>query len=94
MKRAPPVDMYFDGVSYRKTAQNIEQYFGRKTGSTSIYRWVRELTTKADAALKPIKVNAGDTWVADEVAINVGGQIYWLFNVMDADSRFLCLRHI
>lgn len=93
-EKGAAVDMYFDGVSYRKTAQNVEQYFGRKTGSTSIYRWVRELTAKADAALKPIKVNAGDTWVADEVAINVGGQIYWLFNVMDADSRFLLAAYL
>ncbi len=71
--------MYFDGVSYRKTAQNIQQYFGRETSPMTIYRWVRELTAKADSALKPMKVNAGKTWVADEVVINVGGQNYWLF---------------
>ena len=93
-EKGAAVDMYFDGVSYRKTAQNIQQYFGRKTGSTSIYRWVRELTAKADKALKPMKVNAGKTWVADEVVINVGGQNYWLFNVMDSDSRFLLAAYL
>ena len=93
-EKGAAVDMYFDGVSYRKTAQNIEQYFGRKTGSTSIYRWVRELTAKADKALKPMKVNAGKTRVADEVVINVGGQNYWLFNVMDSDSRFLLAAYL
>ena len=86
--------MYFDGVSYRKTAQNMQQYFGRKTGSTSIYRWVRELTEKADSALKPMKFRTGDVWVADEMAINVGGQKYWLFNVMDSDSRFLLAAYL
>ena len=93
-EKGAAVDMYFDGVSYRKTAQNMKQYFGRETGPTSIYRWVRELMAKADEALKPMKVNAGKTWVADEVVINVGGQNYWLFNVMDSDSRFLLAAYL
>ena len=93
-QKGAAVDMYFDGVSYRKTAQNMKQYFGRETGPTSIYRWVRELTAKADAALKPMKVRTGDVWVADEVVVNVGGQKYWLFNVMDSDSRFLLAAYL
>ena len=60
----------------------------------TIYRWVRELTAKADSALKPLKVATGDVWVADEVVINVGGQKYWLFNVMDSDSRFLLAAYL
>ena len=93
-EKGAAVDMYFDGVSYRKTAQNMEQYFGRRTAPCTIYRWVRDLTAKADSALKPMKVNAGKTWVADEVVINVGGQNYWLFNVMDSDSRFLLAAYL
>ena len=72
----------------------MEQYFGRETTQVSIYRWVRELTAKADLALNPIKVNAGNVWVADEVVINVGGTNYWLFNVMDSDSRFLLAAYL
>ncbi len=71
----------------------MKQYFGRETTQVSIYRWVRELTAKADTALKP-KVDTGDVWVADEVVVNVGGQKYWLFNVMDADSRFLLAAYL
>ena len=93
-EKGAAVDMYFDGVSYRKAAQNMEQYFGRETTQVSIYRWVRELTAKADLALNPIKVNAGNVWVADEVVINVGGTNYWLFNVMDSDSRFLLAAYL
>ena len=92
-EKGAAVDMYFDGVSYRKAAQNMKQYFGRETTRVSIYRWVRELTAKADTPLKP-KVDTGDVWVADEVVVNVGGQKYWLFNVMDADSRFLLAAYL
>lgn len=93
-EKGAAVDMYFDGVSYRKTAQNMKQYFGRETNPSTIYRWVRELTEKANSAVKPMKVDAGDVWVADEVALKVGRKNYWLFNVMDSDSRFVLAAYL
>ena len=93
-EKGATVEMYFDGVSYRKTAQNMKQYFGRETNPSTIYRWVRELTEKANSAVKPMKVDAGAVWVADEVALKVGGKNYWLFNVMDSDSRFLLAAYL
>ena len=52
------------------------------------------MTTKADSEIKPIKVNAGNEWIADEVVVSVGGKNYWLFNVMDSDSRFLLAAYL
>ena len=72
----------------------MEQFFGRDTGSTSVYRWVRELTEKADEVLRLMKVDTGRVWVADEVAIKVGGKNYWLFNVMDSQTRFLLAAYL
>ena len=72
----------------------MKQYFGRETTQISIYRWVRELTAKADSILKPMKVDAGDEWVADEVVVSVGGKNYWLFNVMDSDNRFMLAEYL
>ena len=83
------VEMYFDGLSYRRIAGNMDQFFGRETGSTSVYRWVRELTEKADSVVKPMKVETGGVRVADEVVVKVGGKNYLLFNVMDSDTRFV-----
>ena len=86
--------MYFDGLSYRRVAGNIEQYFGRRTDPTSVYNWVRESTGKADEILRPLKVNTGPTWVADEMVVNVGGEKLWLFNVMDSDTRFVLAAYL
>lgn len=93
-EKGAAVDMYFDGLSYRRTAGNMEQYFGRKTDPASVYNWVRELTGKAGDILGPQPVNAGTSWVADEVVVKVGGQNYWLFNVMDADTRFVLAAYL
>ena len=55
--------MYFDGLSYRRVARNMEQYFGRETNPATVYRWVRELTGTADEILRPMKVDTGREWV-------------------------------
>ena len=81
--------MYFDGLSYRRVAENIGDYFGRPTNASTVYRWVQEHSQRAAELVSDFKVKAGDEWVADEIAVKVGGKQFWLFNVMDADSRFV-----
>ena len=88
------MDLYFNGLSYRRIAGNMEQYFGQETGSTSVYRCGRELMEKADSVVKPMKVATGGVCVADKVAVNVGGKKYWLFNVMDSDTRFVLAAYL
>ena len=68
------VDMYFDGLSYRRTAENVEEYFGRKTDAATVYRWVQDYSARAAEIVKAHKVDTGPEWVADEVAVKVGGQ--------------------
>ena len=79
-------DMYFDELSCRRMAENMGEYFGWDTDSTAVYKWVRDLSKKADTVLLPMKVDTGGVWVADEVAVKVDGKNYWLFNVMDSDT--------
>ena len=93
-EKGAAVEMYFDGRSCRRIAGNMDQFFGRETGSTSVYRWVRELTEKADSVVKPMKVATGGVWVADEVVVKVGGRNYWRFNVMDSDTRFVLAAYL
>ena len=88
------VDMYFDGISYRRVAENIGDYFHRPTNATSVYNWVRQETAKAKGALADIKVDTGPEWVADEMQVTVGGEKYWLFNVMDSDTRFILAAYL
>ena len=88
------MDLYYDGHSYRKTADNIGQYFDRETNTATVYRWVRDLSKKADEVLRPMQVATGGVWVADEVVVKVGGKNYWLFNVMDSQTRFLLAAYL
>ena len=88
------VDMYFDGLSYRRVADNIGEYFESPTNATTVYRWVNRLASKADSIARETRAHTGDEWVADELQVTVGGKKYWLFNVMDADTRFLLAAYL
>ncbi len=39
-------DLYFDGVSYRRTAKNMGEYFGRDMDPTVVYKRVRDLSKR------------------------------------------------
>ena len=45
------------------------EYFGRDMDPTVVYKWVRDLSKKADEVLRPMKVDTGRVWVADEVVV-------------------------
>ena len=93
-EKGAAVDLYIDGLSCRRIAENMDQYFGQETGSTGVYRRVRESTEMADSVVKPMKVATGGIWVADEVVVSVGGKKYWLFNVLDSDTRFMLAAYL
>ena len=86
--------MYFDGLSYRRIAENVHEYFGRETSPMTVFRWVQQETKRADEVVKDMKVDTGPEWVADEIAVRVGGKQYWVFNVMDAKSRFVLAAYL
>ena len=88
------VDMYFDGLSYRRVAENIGEHFGRPTKAATVYRWVNDLTAKAQDVVEHTPVEVGPEWVVDELQVRLGGKKYWIFNVMDADTRFILAAYL
>ena len=57
-----------------------------ETTPVTVYRWVQDYSKKASEIADDFPVKTGSEWVADEVAVKVGGQQYWLFNVMDSKT--------
>ena len=68
------VDMYFDGLSYRRTAEHIGDYFGRTTDAATVFRWVKNQTAPAKEVIEDSKVEVGSEWVADELQVRLGGE--------------------
>lgn len=81
---------YFDGLSYREVARNMARTFDiPEPDETTIYRWVQSYGPAAVNVVKDVKANTGDEWVADETMVTVDGQKYWIWDVMDAKTRYM-----
>ena len=93
-ERAAAVDMYFDGMSYRKVARHMGDHRNLETTPVTVYRWVQDYSKKASEIAAEFPVKTGGEWVADEVAVKVGGKQYWLFNVMDSETRFVLAAYL
>lgn len=88
------VDMYYDGLSYRRVAENVGDYFNRPTAVGTVFSWVKDMTGQAKEVVDDITVNTGPEWVADEIQVKLNGQKYWIFNVMDSKTRFVLAAYL
>ena len=61
------MDMYFDGLSYRKVAENVGDYFDKPVTPTTVYRWVQSSGAMGRRATADYPIRTGDVWVADEM---------------------------
>jgi putative transposase len=85
---------YFSGMSLNEIRQNIEQQHNYSPSVSTIYRWLDRFTKEAEYKVRDIHPNVGNTWVADETVIKINGRKYWLFDCIDADTRFLLASHL
>ena len=100
-RRFPPeqvgaaLGMFYNGMSYKQIAENMEDMFDiTEPSKATIYEWVKDYTDRALDAMKGHKARTGDEWVADEMMVRVGGEKYWLWNVMDSKTRYILAAHL
>ena len=91
------VRMFYSGMSYKQIAESMSDAFDIPESSKStIYEWVRDYTDRAVKTMQSpqFKAQVGDSWVADEMQVVVGGEKYWNWNVMDEDTRYILATHL
>ena len=86
---------FYTGKSYKQIAEGLkEEYDIPEPSKATIYSWVRDYTDRAVDEMKGHKAKTGGHWVADETQVDVGGQKMWLWNVMDAETRYILASHL
>ena len=89
------VRLFYSGMSYKQIAENmVEMYDVPEPSKATIYEWVRDYTAVALREMDKHKAETGDSWVADEMQVTVGGQKFWNWNVMDEDTRYILASHL
>jgi len=86
--------LYFTGSSLNDIRRHTEQHYKILPSDSTIYGWVRRYTEVARKATKDLKPKVGDTFVADETVIKIGGKNYWLWDIIDLDTRYLLATYL
>lgn len=88
------LDLYFRGLSVRKVADHLAQVHGLKVGHVTVYRWVAHYSRLTAEWMDAQGAMTGQRWHIDETVVNVDGARRYLWNILDADSRFLLATHV
>jgi len=80
---------YFGGMPLDAVQRHLHQQFGIYYSEMGIYNWVKRFSKEAVEQTKDFKPVVGDTWIADETMLKVGGKKVWFFDVIDEETRYL-----
>jgi len=86
---ASAVYLYYTGSSLNEIRRHIEQHHNVLPSDSTIYSWVTRFTKTAIDEAKKHTPKVGDTWVADETMLDIGGKRLWLIDIIDQDTRYL-----
>ena len=80
---------YFGGMPLDAIQRHLQQQHNAYYTEMGIYNWVRRFSQEAVNRTKDFKPAVGDTWIADETVLKVGGRNIWFFDVIDKKTRYL-----
>jgi putative transposase len=86
---ASAVYQYYAGLSLNEIRGYIDQQYHFRPSDSAIYNWVTRFTKTAIDEANKYTPKVGDTWVADETVIKVGGKKLWLIDIIDQETRYL-----
>ena len=86
------LNMYYEGMSIKGIRRNLKQEHGNSPSTATIFEWIQKFTQYATDSIKgyePKPSKVGNTWVADETVLFIGGDKYWLIDIIDQETRYL-----
>lgn len=85
---------YYGGKSLNRIREGLYQQYNHEPSESTVYRWIVRFSKLASELARSYKPNVGDTWVADETVLKIGGKKLWFWDIIDSDTRFLLASHI
>ncbi len=89
------IDLYFKGVSLRKVADHIKQFYDVKIDNTSVLRWIQRFADVVSPFVNSLTMpHLSGVYHVDEMMVHVRrethekGHYQWLWNLMDNTTRY------
>jgi putative transposase len=93
-KIALALDLYFRGMSVRKVAEHFAQVHNLKVSATTVYYWLVRYSRLAAEWMDRQGAGVGGRWHIDETVVSIDGKRHYVWNVLDAETRFLLATYV
>jgi transposase-like protein len=81
------LQLYFSGESLRATQRSL-RLLGTEVSHQTIHNWISKYVGLMEKYLDKLTPQVSDTWRADELWVNVRGNMKYVFAIMDDETRF------
>ncbi|MCK4481699.1 IS6 family transposase [Candidatus Bathyarchaeota archaeon] len=88
------LNLYYDGLSLRKTQRNLEQIFGETVSQVTILNWIKKYSKVVKEFVMTLTPQLSGLWHEDETVLKCEGRNIWFWEMIDEDTRFLVASHI
>jgi putative transposase len=86
--------LFYDGLSLADISRHLQVTEGIYVDPATVWRWIIRFSKQAEKILGNIKVKTSWRWVIDETVVKVGGKKLWLWDIIEARTRFLLATHL
>lgn len=88
------LNLYYDGLSLRKTQRNLEQIFGEKVSQVTILNWIKKYSKVVKEYMVTLVPQLSGLWHEDETMIQCEGRSIWFWEMIDEDTKFMGASHL
>jgi transposase-like protein len=85
---------YYNGLSLADVAVSLKETYNNPVDRSTVYRWLLKYSEEAIKLFQPIIPKVSDQWVADETAIKIDERLFWIWDIIDIDTRFLLATYL
>src|SRR4030042_2277126 len=88
------IDFYFEGLSIRKIATQIEKLYGIHVSHVSVLKWIMKYSALVSKYVETLSPQSLGIYHVDETAIKCKGVQKWFWEIIDEQTKFLVASHL
>ncbi|MCJ7571668.1 MAG: IS6 family transposase [Candidatus Thermoplasmatota archaeon] len=85
---------YYNGMSCNKIVHTFNDIKGLNMPKSTVWRWIIKYSKMVNEYVLSLKPHLSEIWIADETVVNIWGEQYWYWDIIDTDTRFLIASHL
>jgi transposase-like protein len=81
------MQLYFSGESLRNTMRSLK-LLGVEVSHQTVWNWIEKYCTLMQDYVEKLRPEMSDTWRADELYMKIGGDLKYVFALLDDQTRY------